>query len=325
MLGTFLEKVGGLFDRRFILAYWSPLFIGFVLAGGLVIVAFGLPVVFGWWVKLSFEEQVVLGVGNLLAITLLAYVLDALTVPLIRCYEGYWPWKWLTSLVTRWQKTLKARRAASAKPFNFPRNSTRLKPTRLGNVLASAEEYSYQLYRLDAVIWWPRLVTQLPDRFRSQLDTALTPLVALLNLSMILTLSALGGGAALLLTGGHWWWGASVFIGGLVLARACYIAAANQAVDYGQFVRVAYDLYRHDILKQMHVPLPDNLVEERLLWDALNAMVYDYILPWETEVAALTPRLAHPFYYDTTSHTPTLQQEITATSEASLPSSSHEG
>jgi hypothetical protein len=78
-----------------------------------------------------------------------------------------------------------------------------------------------------------------------------------------------------------------------------YIAACNQALDYGQLVRVAFDFYRHDILKQMHLPIPDNLVEERLLWDALNAMTYNYTLPWEAEAATQTPRLARPFYYDT--------------------------
>jgi hypothetical protein len=317
MLGTFLDKLGGLFDRRFIVAYWSPLFIGFGLTGGLVIVARGLPVVFDWWVKLSVEEHVVLGVGSLLAVTLLAYVLDALTVPLLRFYEGYWPWKWLTGPIITWQKTQKAWRPTSAKLYEVPRDPALLKPTRLGNVLAAAEEYSYQLYRLDAVTWWPRLVTLLPESFRSQLDTALTPLLALLNLSMLLTFLALGGGASLLLTDKAWW-GVSVVLGGLVLARACYVAAANQAADYGQFVRVAFDLYRHDILKQMHVPVPDNLVEERLLWDALNAMVNYNIFPWETEVAAQTPRLAHPFYYDThpTSPPSTEPHEIAPTDTA---------
>jgi hypothetical protein len=322
MVGTFLEKVGGWFDRRFLIAYWSPVFIGLVLVGGLVILALGPPVVFGWWAKLNGEEQIVLGVGSLLATTLLAYVLDALTTPLIRLYEGYWSWKQLARLAASWQEARKARLVDSAHSYHFPRNSELLKPTRLGNVLASAEDYSYQVYRLDAVIWWPRLVTLLPETFRAQLDTALTPMVTLLNLSMILTLTALGGGASLLLSDRRWWLGVSVFIGGLVLARACYIAASNQAVDYGQLVRVAFDFYRHDILKQMHVSVPDNLVEERLLWDALKGLVEDYIPPWDAEVAALVPRLARPFYYDThpLSTTPTQSQEVTPQHEKPSPS-----
>jgi hypothetical protein len=325
MLGTFLDKLGGLFDRRFIVACWGPLFIGFGLIGGLIVGELGPSVFFIWWERLSVEEQVVLGVGSLLTITLLAYMLDALTAPLIRFYEGYWSWKWFTRLLTGWQKAQKAKLADSAHSYGFtrfPRNSALLKPTRLGNVLVAAEECPYQLYRLDAVIWWPRLVTLLPERLRSQLDTALMPLMALLNLCMIFTLLALGGGATVLLTDKCWWLGVPVIIGGLVLARACYLAATNQAMDYGQLIRVAYDLYRHDILKQMHMPMPDNLVEERLLWDTLNTMMYNYIPPWEREAAIQTPRLAHPFYYDTHPTPPTLtpQQTITPTSEASLSS-----
>jgi hypothetical protein len=248
-------------------------------------------------------------------------MLDAFTAPLIRFYEGYWSWKWFTRLLTNRQKAQKAKLTGSAHSHSFsrfPRSSALLKPTRLGNVLVAAEEYPYQLYRLDAVIWWPRLITLLPEGFRSQLDTALTPLVALLNLSMVFTILALGSGATILLTDKRWWLGGLVIVSMLVLARACYLAATNQAMDYGQLIRVAYDLYRHDILKQMHVPMPDNLVEERLLWDTLNAVMYNYIPPWEGEVATQTPRLARPFYYDTHPTPPTSpQQAITPTSEAS--------
>jgi hypothetical protein len=141
----------------------------------------------------------------------------------------------------------------------------------------------------------------------------------LLNLSMLLTLLALGGGGALFLTYRYWWLGVLVFIGGLALARTCYVAASNQAMDYGQLVRVAFDFYRHDILKQMHIAVPDNLVEERLLWDALNAVVYDYVLPWDAEVADQIPRLAHPFYYDTHQPSTTLSQEMAPKHEEPLP------
>jgi hypothetical protein len=312
MVATFLDRVGGWFDRRFLLAYWSPVFVGLGVGGGLVILTLGPSVVFNWWSKLNGEEQIVLGIGSLLAITLFAYVLDAFTTPLIRLCEGYWSWKRLARLATHWQKARRARLINSSHSPYFPRNSKLLKPTQLGNVLVSAEEYPYQLYRLDAVVWWPRLASLLPETFRMQLDTALTPMVALLNLSMLFALIALSGGSILLLIR-FWWLGAFTLIGGLALARGCYLAACNQALEYGQLVRVAFDFYRHDILKQMHMPIPDNLVEERLLWDALNVMAYDYTLPWEAEVATQTSRLAHPFYYDThqTSTTPNQLQEMT--------------
>jgi len=116
--------------------------------------------------------------------------------------------------------------------MNFPRNPTFLKPTRLGNVLAAAKEYSSQIYRLDAVIWWPRLAPLLPEEFRIQVDTALTPMIMMLNLSLIFILIALFGGGSLLFER-YWWLFMATFIGGLLPARGCYLAAVNQALDLG--------------------------------------------------------------------------------------------
>lgn len=322
MVAAFLDKVGGWFDRRFLLAYWSPAFLAMGIIGGLVILTQGPSIVFGWWSKLDGEEQIVLGIGSLLTVTLFAYVLDAFTASLVRLFEGYWSWRRVTLLATHRQLARKARIKNSLHAVYFPRNSKLLKPTRLGNILVSAEEYPYQLYRLDAVVWWPRLVSLLPDTFRSQLDTALTPMIALLNLSMLLISIALGGGSILLLIG-YGWMCLFTFIGGIALARACYIAACNQALDYGQLVRVAFDFYRQDILKQMHIPIPDNLVEERLLWDALNAMTYGYTLPWEAEVAAQTSRLARPFYYDAHQTVPLSPQPSEVISSHEEPSQEH--
>jgi hypothetical protein len=176
----------------------------------------------------------------------------------------------------------KARKVKSDTPsgyHNFPLDSDLVKPTQLGNVLVAAEEYPHQLYQLDAVLWWPRLAALLPDTLRTQVGTALTPVLNMLNLSMILTVLALGGGITVLLVHQSWWLSAAVFFGGLLLARVCYLAAVSQAVDYGESVRVAFDLYRHDVLKQLHIPLPDNLFKERLLWDKLNTWLYSWSGP----------------------------------------------
>ena len=43
MLGTFLEKLNVFFDRRFMIAYWSPIFVGLGLAAGLGAVVGGAP------------------------------------------------------------------------------------------------------------------------------------------------------------------------------------------------------------------------------------------------------------------------------------------
>ena len=194
------------------------------------------------------------------------------------------------------QKRLEEKRAKDACYYTFPLDDELLKPTRLGNVLAAAEEYSYQVYRLDAVIWWPRLAALLPESFRIQVDIALTPMLAVLNLSIIFTFSALIEGC-LLLDQHQWPLCVLIFLIGLGLAWICYLSSINQAAVYGRFVRVAFDLYRHEVFKQMHIPVPDNPVEERLLWDLLTEWHYLYRPPWE--VTNEKPELDNPFYYDT--------------------------
>lgn len=384
MLSTFLDKMSGSFDQRFVVAYLLPILIGVIS----LIIIIGLlkesivVIIFEWWIKGSGFEQAALAGLCILIIFLIAYLfaylLATLTTPLVRIYEGYWPeWRLTHKLrvrqemalikqqkildsqedtlskkeedLSRQQEALNAQETAQANQqtlpgitqdelitrkkylinelaaladqqkalnakwahneaffyLNYPRNPLLLKPTKLGNVLAAAEEYSMQLYKLDAVIWWPRLAPMLPDAFRAQVDVALIPMLAVLNLGLVFTLIAFIGGGSAILLGPNWFLFIISFIGGFFLARASYLAAVSQAVDYGNWIRVAFDLYRHEILRQMHIPIPDNLVEETLLWTSLNNWVYKFTPPWEAVRTTKLSSVKRPFYYDTHSSTTT--------------------
>lgn len=383
MLDTFLDKLGGFFNRRFLVTYWGPALIGSVLFAGLIAAQPGFSSVFIWWTHQTGTEQALLGAGAILFVTVAALVLEALTTPIVRLYEGYWPqWLQLTRrlsarqqrmldrleerlntsgaarkqtqesietiqtqlagllqhhldqrhkqqqdtalpaapaqakpptvsteeerLLEQQQQQLKAflvdqeRAFAStyyARYYDFPRDGA-IKPTRLGNLLSAAEEYPYQLYKLEAILWWPRLAPLLPGKFRRQIDATLGPLVALLNLSVVLGLFALGGVS--LLFNSHLWWVSIFVVGiGLALAWVCYCGALNQARDYGDMIRVSFDLYRHEIFKQLHVPVPDSLAKEHELWEALNRWLYFYRPPWRHDAVSKDSQLAYPFYFDT--------------------------
>ena len=325
MLGSFIDKLSSLFDQRFIVIYWGPTFIGLGLATLLAGILIGPASAFSWWIGLNTPQQVLLGVVILLIITVLAFLLGTVTIPIVRLYEGYWPEGWLTRWARGRQKQKLQHLSEKLKDLDFkptltpnekraylsckndryhyfPLDDTLLKPTRLGNVLVAAEEYPRQLYEMDAVLWWPRMAALMPDTFRTQVDNALTPMLAPLNLSIIFILLALlaaVGEIVVLIIHWNWWLLLITFFSSLLLSWICYIAAVEQAVDYAILVRVAFDLYRQDILKQMHIPLPGDLKEERHLWAALNSWVYDYIMPWQTKGAVGIPLLQEPFHYDT--------------------------
>ncbi|MFZ1709040.1 MAG: hypothetical protein WAW20_10685, partial [Anaerolineae bacterium] len=146
----------------------------------------GLGTALETWARLTANAQIILGAGALLAITVLAYLLQPLTFPLIRFYEGYWP-GWMHRLsawaIDNQRATLSRLKTAAPdtagktqalhglhragayyqRYLNFPRNEALLRPTQLGNTFTAAEEYPYQVYNLDAILWWPRLTPLLPD------------------------------------------------------------------------------------------------------------------------------------------------------------------
>ncbi len=300
MLSPVLDKLTGFFDKRFVIAYWSPLFTGSVIMLGLILILSGRDVAESWWNswnKLPVTDQVLIGGGVLLLITLFAFVLEMLSEPISRLYQGYWP-----RVFSPLSRRLIARQAKILRS-NFSLiygqkllHLENVRPTKLGNILTAADQHAFQLYRLDAAVWWPRLTPLLPEAFRKQMDTTLAPMQAMLNLSLIFTLIVGVGGTAAL-EHRNWLFFAIIFIVGLFIARMCYINAAVQAGNYSLMVMVAYDFYRKDILKQMSISEPDSLLGERILWDALNHYIFSAIMPWE--ISDKIPQLQEPFYYFT--------------------------
>ena len=294
MFATFLEKVGGLFDQRFMIAYWMPSFIGLSLLTTIVLVSLGWGRFFQWWAALSGPEQAWLGLGSLLVITMAAYLLQ--TLPVVRLYEGYLlPDRIRTRAIStrEWERnhlrksfidgpdTAQGRNDYQIYHFNYPQDPNLVRPTRLGNVLTAAEEHPHTLYNMDAVVWWPRLAPLLPDSFRVLLDQALTPMLALLNLSLLLALVSLFGGAFLLVAEDSVSLILVVFLGGIFLSWSLYRAALAQAASYANLVRVTFDLYRHEVLKQMRMIPPSDLIEERQVWEVLTQLFHRYINPWD--------------------------------------------
>ena len=81
------------------------------------------------------------------------------------------------------------------------------------------------------------------------------------------------GSGILALGSTHWSDAVILLVGGLILSRLCYLAAVSQVAQVARLMQVAFDLYRHAILKQMDLTLPSNLKAERGLWNQLTHQV----------------------------------------------------
>jgi len=243
--------------------------------------------------KFAHELTAADALGVVVAIIVLAFLLQPLQLSLVRLLEGYWDGSRLAgaaaTIAVAWHRRQRKKLEAASQSTHEPSTDEviamgaaarrlrrfypapdRLLPMMLGNVLRAAEDKGEARYGLDTVVIWPRLYHVLPKGLqqsladqRNQLDTA-----ARLCVAFILAATA---SAALLYP--HGWWNLAEIIA-LALAWMSYRSAIAAALAYGESIQVAIDLHRFDMLKAMHLPAPADrdaeLKSNRLLCDFLR-------------------------------------------------------
>jgi hypothetical protein len=104
-------------------------------------------------------------------------------------------------------------------------------------------------------------------------------MTGLLNLSLVWATIGVAGAAVLGLIGSHWGTAVTVLVGGLLLSWISYRAAIREGSEAGRYRHAAFDLYRHEVLKQMALETPPDAESERALWQQLTAEMVEQIFP----------------------------------------------
>jgi len=228
---------------------------------------------------LSLGEVVVL----VLAVTLLAVVLQPLQLAMMHLAEGSWPGGVGTRWARRWQLGRKKRLTMAAQlpagpeltdeaiqragaavyqlRRRFPMPNHLLRPTSLGNVLAAMEDGAGRAYGLDAVTAWPRLYPILGDQSKSLVDDRRDALDAAVRMAVTMTVTAIASLVLLLWSG---WWLLLVLMP-LSVAGLAYNGAVQAALAYAETVYVAFDLHRADLLTALRMAPPAQQDAERIL------------------------------------------------------------
>jgi hypothetical protein len=168
----------------------------------------------------------------------------------------------------------------------LPHNIERVCPTSFGNTYAIAEEYPYDRYGIDSVVFWPHLRMLMQEKAPNhslrltQQKTVLDLTINFAFLSCLITLEimlmfvfsvykplllVLAGLAFLLFIG---------FYQGSI--------AAIQGL--GGLIKVSFDYYRGLILVAFNLQMPDNLSEEQTVWVKLATFIRrgdDFYFPEE--------------------------------------------
>ena len=156
----------------------------------------------------------------------------------------------------------------------YPEFQDQLKPTALGNLFAAIDCRIMKRYRIGQAIIWPRLAQVIPTTYGRIVENTNTFMHFLLNISLVLAIFIFEMLGVFIFE--TLWripfrpyllcWG----IPCLLLAVASYWLALPTACTYCDYVSGCFDLFRHDLLRQMDLPLPQDAQAERGIWDDLT-------------------------------------------------------
>jgi hypothetical protein len=273
-----LSKATELLERRFLLNAFLPVLVFLGSYATVLAYATGeLPHLLHVWQSASTATTLLLIAGTFALCWFLAGIVASQWRNLIQLLEG---WMLPGRLLTAWGRHASAAHVLEKKKlpredtfYLYPEDEEDVLPTRLGNVLRSAEKYAYDRYAADTVLLWTRLGHLFPATFLANHTSYLASLEFLSVLTV--GLSALSAASALTLAvTGH---GALIFVvvllGGHIFAYLAYLSAIQAAVQYGETLRAAFDMYRTELLVRMRMGVPSSLEDEQNRWRILRAFI----------------------------------------------------
>ena len=156
-----------------------------------------------------------------------------------------------------------------------PKHRNEVMPTRLGNILKNSEKYPLDRYEIDAVLLWSRLYHLFPERYMQIIGEARSALDFTLAIATLSGLFSLISGIYLVLIRAPGWLFLLCFWGGALLAWMAYESALGNAAAYAEQVKVGFDLYRRELVKQLHLEPARSLTDEKEQWLSIRRLLYE--------------------------------------------------
>lgn len=156
----------------------------------------------------------------------------------------------------------------------FPPEDSLVLPTSMGNVMAAFESYPWIRYQIDAVALWPRIVPILTNnKFAAFVEREKAGLDFVLNFSILFfVLSIENCFIGLLYSQDPI---TPLILSGvlLILSLLFYKISILGAGNWGMTVRVAFDLYRYELLQSLYLKMPDSFDREKQIWSSVSAFL----------------------------------------------------
>jgi hypothetical protein len=160
----------------------------------------------------------------------------------------------------------------------FPDQKKWLLPTAFGNTLRAFEVYPRVMYGIESIDGWSRLIAVIPEDFRILIDNAKAQVDFWVNIGVVgLLLFVEYLSIAYYVKSVNSLW---ILIIILLMILIAPWRARRVAVEWGDMVKAAFDIYRFKLIAALGIDEPRNRDEEREIWTKYSQAVI-YRLPDE--------------------------------------------
>lgn len=278
MITTVLDTVTGQLGKRLLLNAFFPILLFSLLAAAVVTPGGDdLSASVAAYEGQSAAAKAIIVIGWASAVLVAANLLANASISIIRLFEGYaLPQRIAQHGRSHWYKKATAAmdKKDPARDLKYPLPApgvafsyNDVAPTRLGNVIRSAETYPQARYGAPALRVWPRLYHLLPPELQTSFEEAQNSMEFLLVVAFLSGLFGLPATVYLMCVEASTGWVMAASVGSAVIAYATYLGALAPAGLYADSIRAAFDTHRMKLLEALQVPRPATVAEERRTWE----------------------------------------------------------
>jgi hypothetical protein len=157
----------------------------------------------------------------------------------------------------------------------FPEREDLLLPTPFGNALRSFESFPRIMYGLDSIPGWGRLLAVVSKEYFELLDGAKAYVDLWVNLGVVFIFLQIEYTGLVFATGQtlNWW----IVVLLYVLATIAPMWATSSALEWGELVKSAFDVFIPKLREALGIVKPKNRQEQFEQWESFSrALIYRY-------------------------------------------------
>ncbi len=155
---------------------------------------------------------------------------------------------------------------------SFPSTEEQLLPTSFGNTIRAFEDYPRVIYGIESIDGWSRLIAIIPKEYVELIDNAKTQVDFWINISILSFLLLMEYiGLAIYTKSLVVFW-----LPMLLLAIVAWLSprfAISFAVQWGNYVKAAFDVFTPKLREQLGIRQPSNREDERKEWKAFSQTI----------------------------------------------------